>query len=198
MPRKARRLWASFWCTVPAVKRVPLTLAAVVVFACAAQNAGRTRLADGSYHVSCKEPLYRCLAAMTDLCSRYGYDVVRAKEEKKHYGPSLWEAEYVSSDAIVRCREPEALIGGKSPPPVPASSGLPPASAKASRCFPGSTQSCLGPGACKGAQTCREDGAMFGACDCGPASAGPPEVPLDSSDAGPPATWAIPDGGAPR
>lgn len=35
-------------------------------------------------------------------------------------------------------------------------------------CVPGSTQACLGPGACSGAQSCALDGAAFLPCDCGP------------------------------
>ena len=34
-------------------------------------------------------------------------------------------------------------------------------------CDPGSTQMCLGAGACEGAQVCVADGSGFGACDCG-------------------------------
>jgi hypothetical protein len=34
-------------------------------------------------------------------------------------------------------------------------------------CFPGQTQACLGPAACKGAQACAKDGKSFGPCDCG-------------------------------
>lgn len=34
-------------------------------------------------------------------------------------------------------------------------------------CNPGSTQLCLGPGACTGAQACTEAGNGWGACDCG-------------------------------
>jgi len=174
------------------VKRILVTALALGFLACAYDQANRTRLADGSYHLSCKEPLSHCLTTLRDVCSRYGYDVIHAKEEKKHYGPSLWEAEYISSDAVIRCREPEALIGGKSAPPA-ASSTAPAARPVAigPSCFPGSTQACLGPGACKGAQTCRDDGARFSPCDCGGAAPAP-------ADAGPQPTWATPsDGGAP-
>ena len=38
---------------------------------------------------------------------------------------------------------------------------------KAKACVPGATQACLGPGACKGAQACRDDGSGYGPCDCG-------------------------------
>jgi hypothetical protein len=34
-------------------------------------------------------------------------------------------------------------------------------------CVPGITQTCVGPGACKGAQFCLKDGSGFSVCDCG-------------------------------
>jgi hypothetical protein len=34
-------------------------------------------------------------------------------------------------------------------------------------CIKGSTQPCVGPGACKGGQSCLDDGSGFSACDCG-------------------------------
>lgn len=34
-------------------------------------------------------------------------------------------------------------------------------------CTPGTTQECVGPGACKGGQACKDDGTGYGACDCG-------------------------------
>lgn|GEM_PF-888820 len=40
-------------------------------------------------------------------------------------------------------------------------------SQKQSACVPNETKACLGPGACKGAQACRADGAGYTACDCG-------------------------------
>ena len=33
--------------------------------------------------------------------------------------------------------------------------------------FPGATQTCVGPGACRGGQQCLADGTAFGPCDCG-------------------------------
>lgn len=39
-------------------------------------------------------------------------------------------------------------------------------------CEPGETQTCRGPGACNGAQACRDDGSGWGACDCGNGSGG--------------------------
>lgn len=39
-------------------------------------------------------------------------------------------------------------------------------------CVPGTTQACLGPGACEGAQACTPQGTGYGPCDCGAAGAG--------------------------
>ena len=47
--------------------------------------------------------------------------------------------------------------------------GAPPAGVGggATACTPGATQTCLGPGACTGAQVCLADGSGWGPCDCG-------------------------------
>jgi hypothetical protein len=50
---------------------------------------------------------------------------------------------------------------GTTPPPV---STTPTTRAV---CAPGTTQECVGSGACKGGQQCREDGTGWGPCDCG-------------------------------
>lgn len=39
-------------------------------------------------------------------------------------------------------------------------------------CQTGDTRTCLGPGACVGAQSCLSDGSGYGDCDCGSAGAG--------------------------
>jgi hypothetical protein len=71
----------------------------------------------------------------------------------------------------------------KQAPPAPAQASA------ARACVPGATQACLGPGACKGAQACREDGSGFAACDCGTAAHTGPEpgsAPAPSASAAPP------------
>jgi hypothetical protein len=51
--------------------------------------------------------------------------------------------------------------GTSTPPTVPTTSG------SKGVCAPGTTQECVGAGACKGGQQCREDGTGWGQCDCG-------------------------------
>jgi hypothetical protein len=144
-------------------------------------------LADGSYQLDCKKPLAVCLQDLTvDVCRDYGYEVVQAKEVVDRYGVEPVNSVVVTSHAVLRCRSSSALIGGEPRRPVPVASSHPPSS---TRCFPGSTQACLGPGACKGAQTCEAGGARFGTCDCGGAASAPVAAPLDTM--APP----TPDGG---
>ena len=40
------------------------------------------------------------------------------------------------------------------------------AGADGASCIPGTTQACLGPGACDGVQSCNSEGNAYGACDC--------------------------------
>jgi hypothetical protein len=168
-----------------------------VVAACASDKPGRTTLADGSYQLACRKPLADCLAALTDVCRAHGYDVIRGKETITRNGVEPVDSEIVASEAIVRCRSAPTVFGSEAHQTAHVAPHPSAAPAGAARCFPGTTQSCLGPGACKGAQTCSANGATFGPCDCG-AQAASLAGPSDA-DAGPPPTWAVPpgDGGAP-
>jgi hypothetical protein len=56
---------------------------------------------------------------------------------------------------------PATTDGGTTAPPV---STTPTTRAV---CAPGATQECVGVGACKGGQQCRDDGTGWGQCDCG-------------------------------
>lgn len=54
------------------------------------------------------------------------------------------------------------------PPPAPTQPPPAPTQPPPGKiCVPGSTQACVGPGACKGGQTCNRDGTAWGPCDCG-------------------------------
>lgn len=66
---------------------------------------------------------------------------------------------------------PAAGASAASSAPAPVAAAAAPSAAPARACIPGATQACLGPGACQGAQACREDGVGFLPCDCG--TAGP-------------------------
>ena len=75
------------------------------------------------------------------------------------------EHEYKMSGVAFRSHVSTAPVASITPPAPPAS-----AVAIAARvCIPGATQACLGPGACQGAQACRNDATGFLPCDCGAA-----------------------------
>jgi hypothetical protein len=71
----------------------------------------------------------------------------------------------------------------------------PTASSLERACVPGSTQRCVGTGACEGGQACLADGSGYGPCECARATVGPEasggdaEAPADagtSTNAGKP------------
>ena len=138
---------------------------------------------DGSYRVDCKDSLTRCLTAFEGACPQ-GYEILHAHESRQFYGPDAYNQPVVTSEAVARCRKP-----GKSTAEG-TSSGAGGAAPKSgsSTCVPGATQTCVGPGACRGGQQCLADGAAFGPCDCGGAAALPaPTSPALAPDAGVPA-----------
>jgi hypothetical protein len=134
---------------------------------------------DGSYRVDCKESLARCLTAFERACPD-GYEILRAHENKQFYGPDAYNQPVVTSEAVARCRKP-----GTSTAEV-TSSGSAGAAPKlsSSTCVPGATQTCVGPGACRGGQQCLADGAAYGPCDCGAAATAAPTSPAPAADAG--------------
>jgi hypothetical protein len=58
----------------------------------------------------------------------------------------------------------QPAVAAAPEPPAPAPEPPPPATV----CAPGSTQECIGTGACRGGQVCAADGKTWGSCDCGP------------------------------
>jgi hypothetical protein len=78
------------------------------------------------------------------------------------------EHEHKLSGIAYRSSGPSQPLAAKVPTPA-ASPALPAAPVPTPLCVPGATQACLGPGACQGAQACRDDATGFLPCDCGPA-----------------------------
>jgi hypothetical protein len=149
-------------------------------------HAGYQRLANGNLHVECSFPLLRCLKPAVDACP-IGYDVVFAKERREITGSPPEQAEFVKSEAIVRCRESSPLFGHDPNQPVgPALAPAHVAMATPPRCVPGTSQACTAP-SCAGAQVCAADGTRFGPCECASAtpSATPNAAPSAASSAAP-------------
>jgi hypothetical protein len=59
------------------------------------------------------------------------------------------------------------LSGQPPPPPPPPEPPAPEETAPQQICVPNETRECVGPAACKGGQSCLEDGSGYTECDCG-------------------------------
>ncbi len=152
-----------------------LLLGLLVMFplGCSKGSGAPVKQPDGSYHLVCSGPLLDCLQQTERLCRDEGYTITRARDMHELLGHESGESQVQirKSDAVVYC--------GKSVPPserpmievkreAPASARPPAAKEPATQaCVPGSTQSCVGPGGCRGGQACASDGSRFEACDCG-------------------------------
>jgi hypothetical protein len=136
-----------------------------------------------TYRVTCPElPLDRCLGEVaSNTCNKRAYFVARGVSEVNVRGRSDAPDIVTSSEAIIRCA-PAQSWGDRAKElmaAVPSGSAVPPVASSPDKpravCAPGSTQSCVGTGACNGGQACKPDGSGYEPCDCGPpAPAAPP------------------------
>jgi hypothetical protein len=137
--------------------------------ACAAGSVERKRLADGSWHVTCRLPMDECVRQFEQVCLEKRYRILsgQSKREVHDVEPSI--REYRTTELTAICdrdaaESAAAAASASAPAPPPVSSA---AVHEAPRCVPGTTQACVGPGGCTGGQACRADGMGFAACDCG-------------------------------
>lgn len=146
----------------------------------------------GTYRISCSDaPLDRCLAdAANNACDRGPYYLVRGISNINNRGPVELPDVVHSSQAIVKCgpksglgEDGSAFMAGAPAPSVSAPTAAPAAATKPAICAPGSTQPCTGSAACKGGQSCKEDGSGYTPCDCGNAAAAP--APMTGAGAAP-------------
>src|SRR6516225_3021759 len=93
--------------------RAPLTasLAFWGLVGCAFFVARPNRLPDGSYRVSCDGSLSRCLDPFDQICEWHGYDVISASESRRHSDLREVPTLTVVSEAHIRCKPGEPLLG---------------------------------------------------------------------------------------
>jgi len=152
------------------------------VVACHSANAPSVRQPDGSWHLECGSSLDTCVTRANDLCGNRGFVVLGGVSRRKLYGAELGQSQVEVREAQldIACADrrgelPKVLTSNSALtlPPRPAETAPPaePAPAAPAKpltaCTPGSTQRCIGPGACAGGQACLADGAGFAPCDCG-------------------------------
>jgi hypothetical protein len=154
-------------------------LAAVTFLVCAsgcAHGIAVQKIDGDTYRITCPElPLDRCLAeTANNTCDKRAYFVARGISEVNRRGRSDAPDVSLSSEAIVRCapgqgfgdQAKELMAAAPDDGAKPAAAASPP-QPPASVCAPGSTQSCVGAGACRGGQACKADGSGYEPCDCG-------------------------------
>lgn len=130
-----------------------------------------SNLPGGAYHIRCEKGMKDCIARAEKLCEGV-YTVLTGRSNLQILGGSTSSYRMATSSA-----ELEVICGHETPEEEEKCITLPPRSDEPSDdpmrpaperfCVPGSTQQCVGGGACQGGQTCRPDGSGFGPCDCG-------------------------------
>jgi hypothetical protein len=142
-----------------------------------------------TYRVTCPElPLDRCLGeAASNTCDKRAYFVERGISDVNLRGRSDAPDVAASSEAIIRCSAtPGWGDKAKALMAAPAASVVPSAAASPDKprpiCAPGSTQSCVGAGACSGGQACKPDGSGYEPCDCGSPTPAPAAAPAPANE----------------
>ncbi len=113
--------------------------------------------------------------ALHGVSAVYGFAAIgkcadaRAQQDQR----LLKEVRRERRQALERARQERAAKASAPPPSAtaPLNDPLPSAPAAPTRaCVPGTTQECVGRGACKGGKACRSDGSAYTPCDCGDAA----------------------------
>jgi hypothetical protein len=147
---------------------------------------------NGNLRVQCPTVQSECLQKAEIHCADQGGVLVLSSREKDElYGVEGHKEGTLMSEVVFVCGDDAPRKPIKLPPKeeaAPAPSAQPPAKRI---CVPGSTQRCVGPGACVGGQSCLSSGTGWAVCKCGPppatdrpTEAGDPAAATDHPDAG--------------
>lgn len=169
----------------PLASAVVVLLSLSALAGCSRPAVNAQRLPDGTRELKCELPLWQCVRAVDDYCKGNSYELLYAIDKQQLLGSQASMVESHTSELVVRCQTQHVRLKGplvETPPAVVQTASAPspapvsaPAPKAALACVPGSTQTCVGPGACAGGQACLADGSGFGACDCGGST--PPSAP---------------------
>ncbi len=144
---------------------VPLAVSLV-----AGCSTGPHRLQDGSYKLDCEGTMTECTRKVARFCHGQGYQIVHGAEENTLVGVEGHKSGHLLARVVFYC-------AGDAPPKplkLPSRASAQPAGPEPERaCIPGSTQRCIGPGACEGGQACLKDGSGYGPCECARSPAAP-------------------------
>lgn len=163
-------------------------LIGLVCLGCGSSSVQTSQLPDGTWKVTCKTSYDKCLRKAESICPG-ARTVLGGGNRDEIYGYEGNQVATRKSEVYVRCDNSEQGSYRLKREVKPAASDPVPtdeAAERARSCTPGTTQRCVGPGACEGGQACLPDGSGFGPCDCGPASpaASPGTTNSPAADAG--------------
>lgn len=145
------------------------------------------------YRITCDKRISTCRDKAHEVCAG-PYEVLESAGSSvepervtsapgpRSTGPRYQRPKWLGHMVVACGHTPTATTLGDAPPrssPAPVAPALP----RDRVCVPGTTQACLGPGACRGAQACSADGQGYAACDCGAPSQESTRAP-DARDAG--------------
>jgi hypothetical protein len=164
-----------------------------------------TRISGNLYRVECGESMDHCIRGADRVCHSRPYRLVTAGKTHLEYGgKGGYQTRSSLRELVVYCGQtpadgpPDAELiretRADEKPHKKKASSKPKARRRASAkpsCTPGETQRCVGPAACEGGQSCKEDGSGFSACDCG---AAPKSEPVDEATSGDPQVEGTADG----
>ena len=147
-----------------------LIVGLVLLFLPACATTGVHEMNNGTLRVQCPSVQSECMHEAEVYCAdRGGVHVLSSRETNELYGVEGNKAGTLMSEVVFICADDSPRKPIKLPPhdePAPAETALPVPSKRI--CVPGSTQRCVGPGACVGGQSCLPSGAGWSTCECAP------------------------------
>lgn len=179
------------------------SIALLSILACSATSCTRVKTArapDGAYSLTCERGMSACVDQAAKLCGDAGYTILDGVSSTHLLGgsSSSYRAAAESASLSVRCGldKPEKNREGIYRLPEREDEAEPaPVLTPNRSCTPGTTQKCVGPGACEGGQVCAADASGFGVCDCGDRSSD--TSPAEASSTAPPRLGADGSGAQP-
>lgn len=150
-------------------------LLAISLLSVACSRTKTARGANGAHLITCDAGMKDCVTQAAKICGDDGYTILAGASSSELLGGSSSSNRQISERGgmeivcglVEVADENECLELPPRQDEAPAAAPTPAAPAQERHCVPGSTQRCVGAGACDGGQVCAENGSGFGACDCG-------------------------------
>lgn len=165
----------------PAMRR--LGLGVVLLWASACGTAGVHQMSNGNLRVQCPSVQSECMRRAEIHCAdQGGVHVVSSREKNDLRGVEGNMEGTLVSEVIFVCGDDAPRDPIKLPPRpeavAPKAAREPPTK---KICIPGTTQQCVGPGACVGGQACLPTGVAWGPCECAHSSRRPASDPATAA-----------------